>query len=155
MKLSGLRQLFLAVICSLKSPFNRDSAAFEQRLITVSRLSLYPFCSFMFQPCMKTGLVFSLPLPQAQPRCSSAVSESQTIKEAKTVEVSAVPKWALGTTGLLLEGSCCIGCSARRHWWPSILDAWRGTPALKVSKGQSQVWEAEMESGETCVKTKL
>lgn len=44
LKLSGLRQLFLAVICSLKSPFNRDSAAFEQRLITVSTLSLYPFC---------------------------------------------------------------------------------------------------------------
>lgn len=92
---------------------------------------------------MKIDLVFSLPLPQAQPRCSSALPESQPIKDA------------LGITGLLLEGSCSVGCSARRPWWPAILDAWREKAALKVSKGKSQVWEAEMESREASVKTKL
>lgn len=104
---------------------------------------------------MKTDLVLSLPLPQAQPRCSSALPESQPIKDAKVVEVSAVPQCALGITGLLLEGSCSVGCSARRPWWPVILDTWREKAALKVSKGQSWVWEAEMESRETSVKTKL
>lgn len=52
---------------------------------------------------MKIDLVLSLPLPQAQPRWSLALSESQTIKEAKAVEVSAVPKWALGAPGF-----CCL-----------------------------------------------
>lgn len=56
---------------------------------------------------MKIDLVLSLPLPQAQPRWSLALSESQTIKEAKAVEVSAVPKWALGAPGF-----CCLRAAA-------------------------------------------
>lgn len=145
LKLSGLRQLFLAIICSLKSPFSRDSAAFEQSLITSVQIVPLSFLLNYLLALYENRPGLSLPLPQAQPRCSSALSESQPIKEAEVVDSVQCPSGHLGT-GLLLEGSCSVGCSARRHWWPSILDAWRGKAAQKMSKGQSQAWEAEMES---------
>lgn len=139
-----LRQLFLPVICSLKSlsagiqqPLNRDS-------------SQCPDCPFI----LSADLSFNLVWKHTWSYLSPSTSTAKVLLSSFRVPAHQGSKGTVGQCSaqvgiwhhwLLLEGSC-----ARRPWWPPILDAWREKAALKESKGQSQVWDAEMESRDLC-----